>query len=82
MAEHQSEELVPASEVLDITIPVILINKATELVVVQKIYQLCEYIFAFVHLQYYYKAAKLQNQIVAHSKLCLKDCISAISKND
>ena len=53
LSEHQCKELVPACEVLDITITVILINKATELVIVQKLYQLCEYIFVFVYLQSY-----------------------------
>ena len=35
---------------LDITVPVILVNKVLELVIVQKIYQSCEHVFVFVHL--------------------------------
>ena len=34
---------------LDITVPIILVNKAVELVIIQKLYQLGEYIFVFVH---------------------------------
>ena len=34
LAEHQSKKLVPAGEMLDITIPVILVNKVAELVIV------------------------------------------------
>jgi len=35
---------------LDITVTVILVNKTAELVIVQKLYQLGEYIFVLVHL--------------------------------
>lgn len=66
---------------LDIPISVILVKKTTELVVIQKLYQLCKYIFVFVHLQSLLKAEKVQIQIVAHLKLLVKDFISAISKN-
>ncbi len=50
LPEHQSKKLVPAGEMLDITVPIVLVNKTTELVIVQKLYQLGEYIFVFVHL--------------------------------
>ena len=46
---------------LDITVPVILVNKATELVVVKILYQLCEYIFVFVHLAILLKGCKITN---------------------
>lgn len=49
LPEHQCKKLVPAGEMLDITVPIILVNKATELVIVQKLYQLGEYIFVFIH---------------------------------
>ena len=50
LSEHQSKKLVPAGEMLDITVTVILVNKTAELVIVQKLYQLSEYIFVLVHL--------------------------------
>ena len=45
LSEHQSKELVPACEVLDIPITFVLINKVTELVVIQKLHQLSEDVF-------------------------------------
>ena len=50
LSEHQSKELIPAGKMLDITVTVILVNKTAELVIVQKLYQLSEYIFVLVHL--------------------------------
>jgi hypothetical protein len=45
LSEHQSKELIPASEMLDIVIPIVLVNKVTELVAIQKLYQLSEDVF-------------------------------------
>ena len=58
MSEYQRQKIVSTAGMLDITIPVILVNKATKLVIVQEPYQLCEYVFVFVHLQSHWKAAK------------------------
>ena len=46
---------------LDITVPVILVNKATELVIIQKLYQLGEHIFVFVHLAVNLFGCKITN---------------------
>jgi hypothetical protein len=45
LSEHQSEELIPTSEMLDVAIPIVLVNKVTELVAIQKLYQLSEDVF-------------------------------------
>ena len=59
--EHQCKKLVPAGEVLDITVPIVLVNKTAELVIVQKLYQLGEYIFVFVHLAVNLSGCKIIN---------------------
>ena len=82
LSEHECHELIPAGEVLDIPVPIILVNQVTELVVVEKCNQLSEYIFVFVHRAVPLWAAKLQIQIVAHEKLLLIDYVSTISKTD
>lgn len=82
LSEHECHELIPAGEVLDIPVPIILVNQVTELVVVEKFNQLSEYIFVFVHRAVPLWAAKLQIQIVAHEKLLLIDYVSTISKTD
>ena len=61
LTEHQRKKLVPAGEMLDITVPVILVNKATELVIIQKLYQLGEHIFVFVHLAVNLFGCKITN---------------------
>ncbi len=81
LSKHQSKELIPAGEMLDIMVSIVLVNKTAELVIVQKLYQLGEYIFVFVHLAVNL-SAKLQIQIVALYKLVVNDFISAISKNN
>jgi hypothetical protein len=53
LAEHQRKELAPAGKMLDITVPGILGNKAG-LVIIQKFYQLGEYIFNLLILQSIY----------------------------
>lgn len=49
---------------------------------VEKLNQLSEYIFVFVHRAVPLWAAKLQIQIVAPLETFEKDCISIISKSD
>ena len=49
---------------------------------VEKLNQLSEYIFVFVHRAVLLWAAKLQIQIVAHERLLLIDYVSTISKSD
>jgi hypothetical protein len=44
-SEQHGKELIPASEVLDISITFVLLNKVTELIVVQKLHQLNEDVF-------------------------------------
>ena len=61
LSEHQSKKLVPAGEMLDITVTVILVNKTAELVIVQKLYQLSEYIFVLVHLTVNLIGCKITN---------------------
>ena len=61
LSEHQSKELIPAGEMLDITVTVILVNKTAELVIVQKLYQLGEYIFVLVHLTVNLIGCKITN---------------------
>ena len=61
LSEHQSKKLVPAGEMLDITVTVILVNKTAELVIVQKLYQLGEYIFVLVHLTVNLIGCKITN---------------------
>lgn len=51
LAEHQSHKLVLAGEMLDIHISIILVNKVAELVIANKLQQLRENVFVFVHLQ-------------------------------
>ena len=46
---------------LDITVTVILVNKTAELVIVQKLYQLSEYIFVLVHLTVNLIGCKITN---------------------
>ena len=46
---------------LDILVSIVLVNKTTELVIVQELYQLCEYIFVFVHLLSLLKGCKITN---------------------
>ena len=82
LSEHECHELIPTGEALDISVPVILVNQVTELVVVEKFNQLCEHIFVFVHRAVHLWAAKLQIQIVAHKRLLLIDYVSTVSKND
>ena len=45
---------------------------------VEKLNQLSEYIFVFVHRAVHLWAAKLQIQIVAHERLLLIDYVSTI----
>ena len=45
LSEHQSKELIPTSKMLDVAIPIVLVNKVTELVAIQKLYQLSEDVF-------------------------------------
>ena len=61
LPEHQCKKLVPASELLDVTVPIVLVNKTAELVIVQKLYQLSEYIFFFVHLVVNLSDCKITN---------------------
>ena len=53
---------------LHIAVTFILVNDVTELVNVQELYQLREYVFRFVHMQSSILAAKIQNQIDAPEK--------------
>ena len=68
LAKHQCKELVPTCEVLDISIPFVLVNDVTKLVVIQECNQLGKNIFWFVHMQSSILTAKIQNQIVAPEK--------------
>ena len=68
LSEHQCKELVPTCEMLHIAVTSILVNDVTELIKVQELYQLREYVFRFVHMQSSILAAKIQNQIGAPGK--------------
>ena len=46
---------------LDIMVSIVLVNKTAELVIVQKLYQLGEYIFVFVHLAVNLSGCKITN---------------------
>ena len=61
LPEHQSKELIPAGEMLDIMVSIVLVNKTAELVIVQKLYQLGEYIFVLVHLTVNLIGCKITN---------------------
>ena len=61
LSKHQSKELIPAGEMLDIMVSIVLVNKTAELVIVQKLYQLGEYIFVFVHLAVNLSGCKITN---------------------
>jgi hypothetical protein len=82
LPEHQSQKLVPAGQMLDITVTVILVNKMAELVIFQILKQLGEYVFVLLILQQFNLAEKVQIQIYTPLELLVKDSISAISKND
>ena len=49
---------------------------------IEKLNQLSEYIFVFVHRAVHLWAAKLQIQIIAHERLLLIDYVSTSSKTD
>ena len=59
LPEHQCQKLVPAGEMLHVDIPVVLVDKPPELVVVKEIGKLCENEFVPVHLQSSCKDAKI-----------------------
>ena len=61
LSEHQSKKLIPAGVMLDIMVSIVLVNKTAELVIVQKLYQLGEYIFVFVHLAVNLSGCKIAN---------------------
>ena len=45
LSEHQRKELVPTCEMFHVAVSFILVNDVTELVKVQELYQLREYVF-------------------------------------
>lgn len=50
LAEHQSQQLMPAAEMLHVNVAIVLVNQSSELVIVEKSTKLCEHVFVFVHL--------------------------------
>ena len=49
LTKHHSKQLIPTSEMLNITVSIILVNQMAKLVVVEKFYQLGENVFVLVH---------------------------------
>ena len=45
LSKHRGKELIPTSEMLDVAVPIVLVNKVMELVAIQKLYQLSEDVF-------------------------------------
>lgn len=80
LTEHHCKKLVSASEVLHITIAIILANVVIELSSIQKCGKLSENVFVLKHSSQFFLAAKLQNQVRFIAKYGINDYKSTISK--
>ena len=49
MTEHQRKKLVPTGEVFHISVATVFIDEITELILIQKLHELSENVFGFVH---------------------------------
>jgi hypothetical protein len=63
LPKHQSKELVPASEVLDITVTRVFASQIIEVIPVEKCHQLSKNVFVLIHMRSVVLTAKIQNQI-------------------
>ena len=62
LSKHQSQQLIPASEMLDVFVNTIFADEVVEVIPVKESYQLREHILVLIHMQTIL-AAKVQNQV-------------------
>ena len=62
LSKHQSQQLIPASEMLDVFVTAIFADEVVEVIPVKESYQLREHVLVLIHMQTIL-AAKVQNQV-------------------
>ena len=63
LPKHKGKELVPASEMLDVTVTRVFASQIIEVIPVEKCNQLSKNVFVLIHMRSVVLTAKIQNQI-------------------